>query len=238
MKNFTLKEKSSYLEIRFHALSSGNALSLAAARELAAIASKNKKWNKPVALFSDHRSLFCSGGNLTDYARLKGKAPGLAVNREITKCLKAFAAWKPVKLAVVEGDVFGGGAEFLSYFDFRWMTPYARVAFWQRRIGLSPGWGGGARWASLIGESRVRSLLLDSRLLAAGECYRLGIADRVVTSWKMQWDVERWCARLVSEEVLDIAGWSASREGAVFSKLWMGGSHRRALEKWKPGAGK
>jgi enoyl-CoA hydratase/carnithine racemase len=231
--NFSVTQKSSYLELRFHALSSGNALSLAAARELASIASKNRKWRKPVAVFSDHRSLFCSGGNLSDYARLKGKAPGLRVNREIEKCLKAFAAWPCVKLACVEGDVFGGGVEWLGYFDYRWMTPYARVAFWQRRIGLTPGWGGGRVWSSLIGESSVRSLLLDSRLLGASECLRLGVADRVVTSWKMLDEVERWALRLGGEEVAAVLRWSSARESSAFAGLWHGPVHRRALEKWK-----
>lgn len=232
MAYFTVEEKPACLIVRFHAPDSGNALSIAVARELGALPSRFKKSRKPVIVTSSHPNLFCSGGNLSDYAKLKGKAPGLKINREIQKHLKIFAAWPVVKLAVIEGDVFGGGMEWLGYFDYRWASPYARFAFWQKRIGLSPGWGGGTKWSARVGESAVRGLLVEGRLLGSGEAYHHGLVDRVVSSWKILDEAERWCSALQGEEPT-LLRWNVKSETKLFAKLWLGPAHRAILKRWK-----
>lgn len=238
MALFKIVERDSFLQADFFIPESANALSLEAARELGAVVRKYKSWRRPVVVSSVHPSVFCSGGNLSDYARLKGREPGLRVNREITKHLDAFAAWPVVKLAVVEGDVLGGGMEWLARFDFRWSVPNAFFAFWQRRIGLSSGWGGGRVWAARVGEARVRQLLLEGRLLSAGEALRLGLVDRVVSSWKIREEAERWAAGLSGGAVGALTGWKAASESKVFSSLWMGSEHKAVLDQWKGRAAK
>src|SRR6266404_1016884 len=165
MAHFKISEFPHHLHLDFFSAKAGNAFGLEVARELGGIQKKYKRWNKPMVVSSAHPTLFCSGGNLSDYKKMKGKAPGLKVNREITKHLQDFAAWPVAKLALIEGDALGGGIEWLSYFDFRWSTPHAMFCFWQRRIGLPPGWSGGARWAVRLGEAKVRVLLQESEML-------------------------------------------------------------------------
>ena len=150
---------------------------------------------------------------------MKGKEPGLKANQEITKHLDGFGAWPVVKLAVVEGDVLGGGIEWLARFDFRWSTPSALFAFWQRRIGLSTGWGGGAAWAKIIGEERVRRLLLEGQLLSATAALRFGIVDRIVSGWKIRESVTDWITDLDQAAVAKMLGWSAKKERAIFSRV-------------------
>lgn len=233
MALFKVREADSFLELDFFVLESANALSLEAARELAKIQKSYKSWRKPVIVSSLHPSVFCSGGNLSDYKRLKGREPGLKINREISKLLNGFGAWPVVKLAVIEGDVLGGGLEWLARFDFRWSTPNALFASWQRRIGLSSGWGGGKAWARKIGEDRVRQLLMEGRLLSAAEAERFGLVDRVVSSWRIREEAEEWAARMGSPTAQTLSKWSTASEEKMFSSLWMGTEHKEVLKRWK-----
>jgi enoyl-CoA hydratase/carnithine racemase len=230
---FKVTVRDSLLHLEFHIPESSNAFSLEAARSLSRVVKEFRSWKRPVIVTSGHRSLFCSGGNLSDYARLKGKAPGLKINREITKHLDAFGAWPCVKLALIEGDALGGGVEWLARFDFRWATPSVLLAFWQRRIGLSSGWGGGKAWARKIGEENVRLLLQEGALLHPARAMRLGLVDRVLPAWKIRAEAESWASALGdSASINALSRWSSGRESAVFTSLWMGQEHKAVLEKW------
>jgi enoyl-CoA hydratase/carnithine racemase len=231
--HFAVRESSQYLLLEFHASGSSNALSLEAARELGRLRRQFGKWRRPVVVASAHPTLFCAGGNLSDYKKLKGKAAGLKVNREITRHLDAFAAWPTVKLALIEGDVLGGGMEWLARFDFRWSAPHALFGFWQRRIGLSTGWGGGSAWARLLGEERVRRLLLEARLFGSERALRLGVVDRVASSADLRADLETWCGRMTGEAVGALSAWTATRETQIFTSLWHSPEHKTVLKRWK-----
>lgn len=232
MAYFKVAEFPHHLHLDFSASASGNALSLDVARELGAIQKKYKKSTRPVVVSSQHRSLFCSGGNLSDYKKLKGKAAGLKINREIQKHLDEFGAWPVVKLAVIEGDVLGGGMEWLARFDFRWSTPHALFSFWQRRIGLSPGWGGGKAWARIIGEAKTRELLLEAELLSATEARRLGLIGRILSSWKIRESVVEWTASIDTESAQKLLSWKSNKENHLFSGRWMSDEHKAVLKKW------
>lgn len=233
MKFFKTTESTHSLNIEFLIPATANALSLEAARELQKIRKIYAKSKKPVIVSSHHPRVFCSGGNLSDYKKLKGKAPGLKINREITKILDAFAAWPVPKLAVIEGDVLGGGMEWLARFDFRWSTPNAFFAFWQRRIGLSSGWGGGRAWARKIGEDRLRILLIEGKILSAQEALNKGLVDRVVCAWKIHDEAHAWAVRMNEGVVPRLTQWTAARESMIFSSLWLAPEHVRVLKNWK-----
>lgn len=229
---FSIQESTSYLEFSFSAPRSANALSLKAARELQSLTKKYKKWSKPVIVSSGHPRVFCSGGNLTDYAKLKTKPEGLKINREIAACLDAFAAWPVIKIAWVNGDVLGGGMEWLARFDFRWSTPEAVFAFWQRRIGLSTGWGGGAWWAGKIGEENVRRLLIRAEPITATGALRIGLVDRILPQWRAQPELEKFVSDLAGESVSAARRWKIQSEAKVFASLWMASEHRAVLKRW------
>jgi enoyl-CoA hydratase/carnithine racemase len=157
----------------------------------------------------------------------------LKVNREIASILNAFAAWPVPKLALIDGDVLGGGMEWLARFDFRWASPNAYFVFWQKRIGLSTGWGGGRAWSAKIGEDRIRRLLIESQTLSAGLALREGLVDRVVTGWRMQEEAAAWAARMKDETTAGLLKWKPASEQVIFSKQWMGRAHAATLKSWK-----
>jgi len=230
---FRVLEHEHHLELRFLVRESSNALSLEACRELGRLVKSHRRWRRPVVVTSGHPRLFCAGGNLSDHLQLKTRTAGLKQAREMEKHLNAFGAWSVPKLAVVTGDVLGGGMEWLARFDFRWSTPACYFGFWQRRIGLSPGWGGGRAWSERIGESRLRGLLLESRALSAEAALGAGLVDRVVSDWKMPVEIESWASRLDSVTATELMSWKPERERALFNRLWLGPEHRATLARWR-----
>lgn len=233
MPYFKVEEKATHLLLTFLATDSSNALSLAVARELSSIQNKYKTWKRPVVVSSGHPQIFCAGGNLSDYAKLNTRAEGLKINREIQKHLDRFGAWPVVKIALIDGDVFGGGVEWLARFDFRWATAHARLGFWQRRIGLSSGWGGGSAWAAKLGDDKVRTSLVEGKLVGASEARAQGLIDRIYTGWRMNAAVAEFCAGLNQPEMQDLVKWNSKSEARLFSKLWWGKTHHKVLQSWK-----
>ncbi len=230
---FQLVDHKVYLELRFTSLSSGNALGLEAAKELAQIAKAHKNYQRPVVVTSGNSRLFCSGGNRSDHKKLKSKTAGLGVARATARQLDAFARWPVVKLALIEGDVLGGGMEWLARFDFRWSTQHALFSFWQKRLGLSTGWSGGKNWANRIGELQVRQLLLEGKLLSAFEAHELGLVDRVVSPLKIRSELLLWCERHTPASTPHLVRWTPQNERTTFGKLWWGPEHRDSLKQWK-----
>lgn len=233
MALFKTSETNHSLNLHFHIAESSNAFSSAAASELAKIQRKYKSWKKPVIVFSDHPRVFCSGGNLDDYKKLKGKPPGLKINRGIEKVLNEFGAWRVPKIAVVEGDVLGGGMEWLARFDYRLSTPAAFFGFWQRRIGLSSGWGGGKAWSDKIGAENVRKLLLAGKIMSASEAQRNGLVDSLYSSWRIRTEAFALAASLDGGVSIDLVAWQPASEAKVFNSLWMEKAHREVLKNWK-----
>ncbi len=233
MKYFAIDEDEHFLALTFSAPGTANAFSVDAAREIIKILKKYKTWTKPVVVKSGHPSVFCSGGNLNDYRRMKTKAEGLKTNREITKSLNEFAKWRPAKLAIVTGDCLGGGMEWLARFDFRWATPGAMFSFWQRRIGLSTGWGGGEWWARALGESRVRQLLLEAEWMTAQTAKSWGLVDRVLPLWKVDTALRSWSQNMDHPVVSELTPWQPNQEAKVFNRLWLGPYHASVLKSWR-----
>ena len=233
MTLFEVQDRKSHLLLKFHAPRSSNAFSLQAARELDAVRKEYENLRKPVVVASAHPRLFCSGGNLSDYKKLKGRAPGLKINREIAKILDRFGRWPVPKLARIEGDSLGGGMEWLARFDFRFATPEACFSFWQKRIGLTTGWGGGKAWADKIGGGPGRQVLVEGGLLTAVEARDLGAGGRVGPGGRPDDAAEEWCAGFREDPLRELTGWSAKAESRIFAGLWMAERHAAVLKRWR-----
>lgn len=185
-------------------------------------------------LFRSVGPVFCSGGNLRDHVA-QGVKGGRVANRKIANVLERFHALPIPTIAVVEGDVFGGGIEFLSAFDFVFSTPSATFAFWQRRLGLSFGWGGGKRLESRLGSVQVAQLGVAAQTMTAHEALVVGLIDRVVAPWKIEDEALAFAAKVGSLPRASVAAMKSrtqKNEQAVFEKLWFSAAHRDALKKF------
>ncbi len=178
---------------------------------------------------NDAGTPFCRGGNLKYYNELKSKLSGLKANREIRLSLKRLSTLPIPCIAVVRGDVFGGGLELLSCFDYVYSTPQALLGFWQRKVGLSFGWGGGYRYLRRMTPHRLTVLALEARSLSAFEARELRLLDEVIPSDTVGTKVHRKLTELLTqsnETYKQIKLWSVANEINIFEKLWWSAEHR------------
>lgn len=232
MASFSIELKNEILFLDFYSPRAGNSLGLSDAEEISVALKRNKK-ARALVVHSSHERIFCSGGKLSDYAKMRDKKSGLAVNRKITAHLDFLAKWPGAKLALVNGDCYGGGMEWISSFDFRWTVPHALFCFWQRRIGLPPGWGGGRRWSELIGEKQLQQLLLSADVISSGQALHYGLVDRIVPSAHLFFEAGEWLQRVLDRGTYLPTRWSVKSAQRDFAKEWHSPQHRTVLENWK-----
>jgi enoyl-CoA hydratase/carnithine racemase len=138
-------------------------------------------------------------------------------------------------VACVSGDVYGGGIELLSCFDFVFSAPHVRFGLWQRRIGLSYGWGGGKRITQRLGpiKSFQKSVLADT--VSAYEALRIGLVDEIVPEFLLEKKTIETLRQLESLPKLPfekLKNWNERQEQSVFESLWHGTEHKDALKKF------
>lgn len=223
------------LHVAFSDSTSRNSFSVRAANELASVLDLHLDQFDGL-VFSAVGRVFCSGGNLSDYAAMTDPEHGKSVNRRITDVLDRLARIDKPTACVVTGDCFGGGIELMSAFDVVFSVPHAVYGFWQRRIGLSFGWGGGARIESRIGTHSMKRLALSAANLSAREALGIRLIDFIVPETLILGAAES-CVRSMSSlpqaPVGPMKAWSQEREMDIFEALWWNEEHRRVLEKRK-----
>ncbi|HVK61433.1 MAG TPA: enoyl-CoA hydratase/isomerase family protein [Bdellovibrionales bacterium] len=227
-------EKNGLLEVSFHDVTSRNSFSLEAALELQSALARADQCSALV--FRAPGRVFCSGGQLDDYAQMEVASEGIEVNNRIRSALAELDGLEIPTVCAVTGDCFGGGIELMSAFDFVLATPNALFGLWQRRIGLSFGWGGGARIEERIGTQKLRAWSLSSQLIGADEALKAGLVDEVHHEGKILERAEvlaRTLAQLPSAPVSHLKKYEAENEVSAFNELWWNPEHRQILDRRK-----
>jgi enoyl-CoA hydratase/carnithine racemase len=132
MSLITASKINDVLHISFRDPKSRNSFSHAAALDLKKALSHTHDCSALV--FTAEGSVFSSGGQLDDYARMTKPDEGIAVNDEIRGVLSELSSLKIPTVCAVTGDCFGGGVELISAFDFILTTPNAFFALWIIKI--------------------------------------------------------------------------------------------------------
>lgn len=220
----------------FNNSSQRNCFGIDCAKELQQILKYIKKENLEGFLLTSKENVFCSGGNLSDYAKLKGKAPGIKINKEITKILKELNDISVPTICLVTGDCLGGGIEWISAFDQVYATPQALFGMWQRRIGLSWGWGGGHRLQNRISEKNLRNWLLNANNFSSYQALDIGLIDAIYTQEMI---LEKGMSFIKKQRDLPQIPFSKIKssdfknEQKLFEALWMNKEHQILLSKFR-----
>lgn len=212
--------------------STRNALSLELARELR---DRIQKLDFRGLLVTHDGPYFCSGGQLKFYKSLKSKDEGLKVNQEIAEALEALDRLPVAKACFVDGVCLGGGVELLSCFDHVVASPQSLFGLWQRRVGLSYGWGGGERLARRISKKHLNRWLLGAETKDVYSSKAIGLVDQIQLAQNGLLDCFRWvqrCHHFGTESLGCILDANQS-EKESFTQLWLGESHMKALQRFE-----
>ncbi len=212
-----------------------NSFSLRAAEELYSLLQKESGRYLGL-IFTAQGRVFCSGGNLADYSALTEAEEGQRINRRIAAILDDLSRLPVPTVCVVQGDCFGGGLELISAFDLILSAPHVLFGFWQRKIGLSYGWGGGARLERRLGEHRVRQLALRAVNFGAHEARQIGLIDGVCLESRLLTEATATVsalARLPKRPVGPLKTLTSANERETFEKLWWSDEHRAVLNRFR-----
>ncbi|MCB0422404.1 MAG: enoyl-CoA hydratase/isomerase family protein [Bdellovibrionales bacterium] len=170
------------VQIQLNHPAGGNAFGLNEARQLKnAMESWQIEELVGIIFSSALPGFFCSGGNLKDYAKLSQKSEGLEVNRQIQNILNEFYQIPVLKVACVNGLCIGGGMELLSAFDYVLSSPHSLFGFWQRRVGLTFGWGGWERWQQKLTRYSLHKAALSAQTVGALQARDYGWVDEIAS---------------------------------------------------------
>jgi len=138
---------------------------------------------RALVLYGDEKA-FCAGMDIT-----RNKTDEFAVPpTENTVALKLHTLYNRVEklpfavIAAVAGFALGGGFELALACDIRIFADNAKVGLPELKIGTIPCGGGTQRLPRLIGAGRAKELIFTCAPIDAGEAYRMGIANRVVSN--------------------------------------------------------
>jgi enoyl-CoA hydratase/carnithine racemase len=120
--------------------------------------------------------VFCAGANLKEIT------DGVMDGDDFQSMTNAIAALGIPSLAIVEGDVFGGGAELLFSCDFRLGVTTKVLKIPAAAVGLCYPVEGIERMTQRLGSRLVRRLLLTTMPMPFEELHQHGAFDWIVSS--------------------------------------------------------
>jgi enoyl-CoA hydratase len=225
-----------------------NALDIATIRELRDLARELPVLGDiaVVLLASEGQDTFIAGGDLREFAKLKGERAGHALSESMAEVTCLFEDLPQVVVAAVDGDAYGGGVELALACDLRIMKRSSRLHFAQGRFGLTTAWGGTVRLVRLVGYSRALDILLSMKTLDAAASLDLGLANRVIDDddfatempavvqaiadigRELVWGMKRVARAAVTSPPGD----AMLVERGIFAKLWAGQTHEAKVAKF------
>lgn len=204
----------------------------------AAVASLEEAPPVAVVIHGEGGRAFCSGGDLRA-VREQLLAPGAAAGMSefMSGVLDRLATLPCRVIAAVEGAALGGGCELLTCCDLVIAARDARIGFVHASLGVSPGWGGGARLVRQLGPRRAIALLAPTGPPTAARAHALGLVDELcepghalATARERAAFLARSPLEAVHAAVRIARSGSRELELAAFERLWGGPAHRAALE--------
>lgn len=111
---------------------------------------------------------------------------------------KIEACPKPV-IAAVNGFALGGGCELALVCDIRIAAENARFGQPEVNLGIIPGFGGTQRLARLVGKGRAMELIMTGDMIDANEAYRIGLANKIVTTDQLQETAIKMATSIISK---------------------------------------
>jgi enoyl-CoA hydratase/carnithine racemase len=151
-------------------------------------------------------------------------------------------------IASIHGMAAGAGSVIALAADIRILSTNAKFAFLFTKVGLSGGdMGAGYLLPRIVGLGRASELLLLGDTIAADECLRIGLANRVVVADDLDGEVANMARRLAAgptyaqamtkkmlQRELDMDFASAiEAEAQSQALLLMGKDHAEFYEAWK-----
>lgn len=133
-----------------------------------------------VVLTGEGGRSFSAGGDIAAWSALPPERFARHWLRDGHAAFDALARLAQPVVAVLNGDVLGGGLELAACADYRIAEAHARFGLPEAGLGIIPGWSGTQRSVRRFGAQVVRRMALFGEVLDAEAALAAGVVDEVV----------------------------------------------------------
>jgi enoyl-CoA hydratase/carnithine racemase len=124
---------------------------------------------------------FVAGTDIAQFAAFESGDDGLHYEAEIDRIVSRLEAVAKPTVALVDGFAMGSGLALSAACDLRICTPAARFGLpIARTVGNCLSMANYARLAALLGEARLKDIVLTARAIAVEEALAIGLATELV----------------------------------------------------------
>ncbi|KUP07327.1 hypothetical protein Q75_05585 [Bacillus coahuilensis p1.1.43] len=131
---------------------------------------------------SGEGDVFCSGGDLAEFHKLKTKEEAFPMLSRMGKILYTLATYPKPTFSYLNGTAVGGGAELAISTDFRIMKRNAKLGFIQGTLAITTGWGGGSILMNKIDQGNAFKLLTSAIKYDTDHLIQMGVIQEIVDS--------------------------------------------------------
>lgn len=172
-----------------------NALSLAMWRELRAVFDALQLADEPprVIVVRGADREFVAGADIEEFPQFRFEPESLAAYHEdvVAPALHAMLDCDVPLIAHIEGACIGGGLEIAACCDLRLCEPNSRFGVPIARLGFPMAPAEVEIVSHIVGQTLLRELLIEARLMGATEAHERGVVTRVVDVDKLEDEVAR-----------------------------------------------
>lgn len=150
---------------------------------------------------------FAAGGDLEEFVTARATLQqALHYHDQVAKALNAIADCPHPTVALIRGACIGGGLEIAGVCDLRICNEGARFGAPINKLGFSMYPGEMEGLLKLAGAAVMKEILLEGRILTAGEAYQKGLVTRVVADAQVEDEAYATARRICNGAPL-VAGW-------------------------------
>ncbi len=150
---------------------------------------------------------FAAGGDLEEFVTARATLDqALHYHGEVAQALNAIADCPHPTVALIRGACIGGGLEIAGACDLRIAGENARFGAPINKLGFSMYPGEMEGLLRLVGPAVMKEILLEGRILSAGEAYEKGLLTRIVTDAQVEDEAYATARRICNGAPL-VAGW-------------------------------
>jgi len=172
-----------------------NALSLAMWREMREVFDAVQRDEAPprVIVVRGADREFVAGADIEEFPQFRFEPESLAAYHEdiVAPALHAMLNCDVPLIAHIEGACIGGGLEIAACCDLRLCEPTSRFGVPIARLGFPMAPAEVEIVSHIVGQTLLRELLIEARLMGAAEAHERGVVTRVVDVDKLEAEVRR-----------------------------------------------
>src|SRR5919197_205110 len=141
---------------------------------------------------------FSAGIDVTQLGNIGGASLLRPFRRDCIELVNLLEEMPKPVIAQIHGACLGLGAEVALACDMRVMADATLFGLPESRLGLIPDVGGSSRLPAVVGLGVAKELIMTGRTIDAGECHRIGAANRVASPAELEATTQGLVAELLA----------------------------------------